>query len=128
MSRCFSVVYVDQSYDDVFGVECIASFDTEQEANDFKSRLAEEYGISCKKRQEYIENFVENIVIPETDYKGWLGFLPQFFGAGHRHISPKEFKGSLRSYLYQHRPKIEGYDPPEIVGYRFYSLFVVEIK
>ena len=127
----FIVVQVDQDYDYVQGVDYIDSFATEDEAKNYikiKQELANETGL---KRIKYIDDYVDKIEIPETDYNGWVEFLKKFpFWS---YVLPQNFKQQLKSYLYQHTlVKLEGYDPPEKEWSEAHAaslnLFIIEIK
>ena len=127
----FIVVQVDQDYDYVQGVDYIDSFATEDEAKNYiktKQELAKETGL---KRINYIDEYVNKIEVPDTDYHGWVEFLKEFpFWS---YVYPKDFKKQLKCYLYQnHTVKLEEYDPPEKEWSEAHAasvnLFIVEIK
>ncbi len=123
----FAVLRIDQWYDGVEGIECIDAFPTEEEANQLKQSMEKERDESYRKKIEYIENFVDNIVLPETDYQGWLEFLPKYFGKGCMYVFPKDFKRELKPYLNNYEPKLEGFNPPQKIS-GWDHLWVVEIK
>jgi hypothetical protein len=126
--KCFAVIRVDQDYDYVEGAECIAAFPTEQEANDLVQKMKDERDASWKQKMEYVEEFVDNINPPETDYQGWVEYLKQYPFGG-RYVMPQNFKNHLKGYLRTHHYLVEldGYDPPSII-LEWNNLFVVEIK
>lgn len=124
---CFAVIDVDQSYDYVEGLRCLATFLTEQEANDHFQMLTDQANAANLAKMQYIEKFVDAIELPEgVDYLGWLEFLKQYHPFGQSYTYPKNFKNELKSYLMHYTFEFKGYDPPSI--YRHWTnIFVIEI-
>jgi hypothetical protein len=124
----YAVIRVDQDYDYVEGAECLAAFDTEYEASALITKIKAEQTAATRRRLDYVEQFVDKIVLPEPpEYNGWLEFLKIYFGEAGRYVYPKDFHMSLKRYLMEYSPTIEGYDPPKREPV-WHNLFVVEIK
>ena len=122
----FIVVKVDQDYDYVEGVNYIDSFLTEDEANAFVQEKSQEQTSAWRKRMDYIEEWVDAIEPPVTDYNGWKEYLVQYHPFGGRYVMPKDFKKELKGYLRTHHSaKLEGYDPP-LADFRWNGLHVVD--
>lgn len=124
----FIVVQVDQDYDYVEGVRHIASFPTEDAADAFKQEKEEEQNAKWRARLDYIEQWVDAIELPETDYHGWVEYLKQYHPFGARYVFPKDFKKNLKGYLKTHHSAIiDGYNPP-LADFKWSGLHIVEIK
>jgi len=124
----FIVVQVDQDYDYVEGVRYIASFPTEDAADAFIQEKNEEQNAKWRARLDYIEQWVDAIEVPETDYHGWVEYLKQYHPFGAMYVFPKDFKKELKGFLRTHHSAtIEGYNPPP-ADHRWNGLHVVEIN
>jgi len=124
----FIVVQVHQNYDMVEGVDYIKSFSTEEEATAYIQKEKEKEEAAWKSRLEYIEQWVDAIECPETDYNGWKEYLKRYHPFGVMYVLPQNFKKNLKEYLRTHSAEIEGYDPPKAnFEWYSYSLFVVKI-
>ena len=123
----YAIIEVYLNYDYVEGVECAETFDTKEEAESKLKQIKDSISDAQKKRSEYIDEWVDEIELPETDYQGWVEYLKQFHPFGAMYVFPKDFKRGLKSYLRTYtNAKLEGYDPPPCVLSR--DLYVVEIK
>jgi hypothetical protein len=126
----FAIIEVDQCYEEINSLECIKTFSTEPEANDFVKQMCDDRNAAWKKRMDYIEEFVDAIDLPDADdvdYEGWKEYLKQYSPFGERYVFLKDFKKELKGYLRTHyNNTIEGYDPPPSVAWDR-NLFVVEI-
>jgi hypothetical protein len=123
---CFALIKVHQDYDYVEGAECISSFSSEKDAQDFLSKLKAEQDLSWKNRHDYIREFVEQLKVPQMNYEEWKSFLEKL-GIG-RYIFPVDFKPELIRCLLtsNHKYPDPSYNPP--VGLRGAdNIFVVEI-
>ena|ERR1019366_344456 len=123
----FAVIRVRQCCEDVEGCDCVMTYPTEQEAQDYVQKEKDEWATTWNKKREYVEAFVENIKLPDTDYKGWLEFLETYKDYLGRYTFPKDFKKELTSSLIRREAKLEGFSPPAVTG-SFNNLFVVEIR
>jgi len=129
MSFAVIKVTIDR-YDGMLeGAECLDTFATEQEATDLIQKIKEKQSNVWRERINYIENFVDKIELPKTEYQGWLEFLKQFHPFGIRYVFPKDFKREYKNYLRNYNPKLEGYNPPYYnFNWNREDLVVVEIK
>lgn len=121
------VLDIRQTYGDGYieGVEHLASFATEQEANDYVLFLKERKRASWAVRLKYIEEFVDSIVIPETDYNGWKEFLKSY-GIEHLNLRPDNFREGMKRYLNDYSPELNGFNPPKSIR-DYDNLFVLKI-
>ena len=128
MKMNFIVVQVDQSYDYVEGVNYVQSFPTEDEAIAFVQEKEKEQSAAWRARLDYIENWVDALELPETDYNGWVEYLKQYHPFGVRYVLPQDFKKNLKGYLKTHHSaKIDGYYPPP-ANFKWNGLHIVEIS
>lgn len=124
----YAVIRIVQWYEDIHSVECINSFPTSQEAEDFVQKTKNELNALWKNRIEYIEKYVDDIVIPATDGQGWKEYLKKFHPFGELYVVPSNFKKELKSYLIRyHNAVLENYDPPKALV-NMDQLYIVEIK
>lgn len=123
---CFALIKVHQDYDYVEGAECISSFSSEKEAQDFLSKLKSDQDLSWKNRRDYISNFVDQLTVPEMNYQEWNDFLQKL--NLWRYILPKDFKEELKRHLLTSSYKYPdaSYDPPVALRGAD-NIFVVEI-
>ncbi len=122
----YAVIQVQLSYDFIEGVDFIAKFDTEEQADAFKDEKVSEQREQWVKKCNYINNWVEAIEVPQTDYNEWREFCEKYHPFAQRHIRPQEFKEAFKDYLKKYRYTFEGYNPPEC-HFKWNNLFVVEI-
>lgn len=129
----YAIIQVNMDYDYCEGVQFVKSFATEEEANVFIQAQKDRYVETWKAKMEYVDEYINNIKIPETtpgnmeQFHGWKKFVEIYF-PGWTTVSPNNFKTSLRSFL-KDRHRIENlpdYTPP-IVAY-YPEWHVVEIK
>lgn len=122
---CFALIKVHQDYDYVEGAECISSFSSEKDAQDFLSKLKAEQQLSSKNRDDYIRKFVERLEVPQMNYEEWKVLLERL--GLWRYIMPVDFKPELTWHLLTSNYKYPdpSYDPP--VALSADNIFVVEI-
>jgi len=124
----FIVVQVDQDYEFVEGVRHIKSFSTKDEADKFVKEKKEENLTAWQARLDYIEQWVDALDLPETDYNGWKEYLVQYHPFGKIYVTPKYFKKNLKGYLRTHHSvTIEGYNPP-LADPKYNGLHIIEIN
>lgn len=126
----FIVVQAHLDYDYVEGVDYIAKFNSEEEANKFISDKKEKQDAEWSARCNYINEWVDAIELPETDYNGWKEFLATWGTFSHpsKYIYPKDFKNEFKRFLMQYYSfSFEGYNPP---AFHFHAsnLFIIEVK
>lgn len=126
--KCFAVIQIEQPDGEyVEGAECIYAATTKQEAEAHHQKMKNDRDVAWKNRLDYIEKFVDDINLPETDYHGWLEYLKQYYPFGACYVMPKDFKKEFKGYLRTHTPiTLEGYNPPDMPCWS--PLFVVEIN
>ena len=95
----FSVLRVECWCDGPEDVECIKSFSTEDEANGYRRAIEDRRDSDWRTRCEYIDQWVEAMELPKTDYNGWLEYLKQYHPFGASYVFPKDFKLALKNYL-----------------------------
>jgi len=110
----YIIVQVDQDYGQVVGVRYIESFEDKESANAFILGKNEQRIAEWKNRLEYIEQWVDAIELPETDYHGWIKYLEQYHPFGVMYVTPDDFKENLMSYLTTHSVKLNEYEPPPV--------------
>jgi hypothetical protein len=134
----FAVVKVDQDYDYVEGAECVVSFDTYAEADDYVRDFRQKQYELIQKRVDYIQTYVEAIKVPDLgtiNYQEWEQFLMPYFGRVSPYITAETFKHQLTLHLFsyptwgttEHGKKMKDYNPPPQIKV-VQNLFVVEIK
>lgn len=128
--NCFAVIRIDQPDGEyVEGAECIYVAVTEKDAEDYLQKMKNDRDTAWKNRLDYIEKFVDDISLPETDYHGWLEYLKQYYPFGACYVMPKDFNKEFKGYLRTHPTpvaKLDGYNPPDLPCWS--PLFVVEIN
>lgn len=125
----FIVVKVETDYDYVEDVFYVEKFKTKEEAVKFISDRKEKQNSDWSARCKYVEQWVDAIELPETDYNGWKEFLKTWNAFCHpdRYIRRKDFKNQFKDYLMKYSFKFEGYNPPE-VNFNSNNLFIIEVK
>lgn len=127
---CFAVIQVNQDQGDGYinGMTCVKTFPTESEAEDY---IQSEQRIEVRAwliREEYIEDWVDKIDIPGTDYQAWKELLGDNMPAVALLWAPESFKKNMTSYLVGNpHIKFERYNPPKAI-HGSENLHVVEIK
>ncbi len=123
----FTVVKIIQYYEDIDSVECVGVCQTENEANLLAVKLKDDINEAWAKRYKYIENYVNNIQVPELDYKSWQKYVETWPGMPCS-VRPNEFKQTLISSLSKgYTLDCKDFDPPKATsGYA--SFYVVKIK
>ena len=127
----FIVVDVDNDCGHIDGVYLVFEGGTEFEAKDYIQKRRDEQKKSWELRREYVNEYVNNLVIPEGESVDY--FLSKKFG--YRHYGAlcdgKElldyFKECLLGYGYHGLKNLEDYDPPPAEMIRN-TLFVLELK
>lgn len=126
----FIVVEANQSYEHIEEIVYVENFDTKEQAQIYIENINIEQAASFQIRKKYIEDWVDAIEIPETDYHGWIDFYSQYIFRN-TYVFPKDFKNELKNclingYGYVKGNKFENYNPPKKC--RFSNLFIVSIK
>lgn len=131
----FAVIHVILDYDYVEDVEWIATFDSEQEANEHIESLRTRRNTAWANRVEYIEKWVEQIDVPTDDtadygsfVQSWVDNNPNYHFV-HNYICRSRFKDELMRYLKRYYgAQFPGYNPPTKDTVLPTDLHVVEIK
>lgn len=123
----FAVIKVYSWYDGPEDVECLGTFSTSEEAEAHIKTIKEIQRNSWLKKKEYIDNYVDNIQMPEAGYDNWLKFIQGYFGEQCSYVFPKDFKDHLKGGLSKGTIKVKDCNPPEHDSNYLY-LFVLEIK
>jgi hypothetical protein len=132
----FIVVKVDQCYDYVEGVEYKEKFNTAEEAQNHINKLKEEDVNSYLRRKEYVENFVNDIKMPDFEaypvnerYKACRDFLKDVYSSEwvSTFITTKNFRDALNSHLINHDTKYNNFNPP-VITRNAENLFIIEVK
>jgi hypothetical protein len=122
----WAVVQVEQDHDNVEGVECLATFSTEQEAHVEMQRRRDDSRYALVKHNAYISEFVDKIELPDTNYAGWLAFL-ETLGIC-RHWEKRCFRENYSLHLRTGgATPLAGFKPPPLPK-SSRGLFVMEIK
>ena len=105
----YIVIRIELDHDCISGVECVASFETEQAANDFVVDEEEKRLDSIRKLFQYIDGFVEALDLsanPREIYKQFGVRFPSF---------SNDLKQNLKCVLQASGAnQYPGYSPPEI--------------
>lgn len=124
----FAVVNVNLNYDYIEGIECLASFDTEEEAKLKIKQIIEERNSLIKKRIEYIDKFINDIKVPvDANYSEWIKFINNYKPFECKSKIENEFKLQLRMFLRYFDLWREDYSPPA-VRHDLDNLFIMEVK
>jgi hypothetical protein len=110
----YAVLQVDQNYDTVDDVLCLAAFTTQEEANAYVLRFRETSQQADLLWTKYNEEFAAKL--DPADYPEHLCYL-----------SAERILRELVYFINTNGSTLPGYDPPPR-GLGDYNLFVVEIK
>lgn len=126
----FAIVKVELNYDFIEGVECIAFFQDQKEAENFLLDTKNKALKISFERNLYIEEYVKNFNYPkQVSYQEWSAFIKNIFGRECIYILPQDFEKTLRHNLLQgYDLNIEGFYPPKKLDKDWNNVFIMEIK
>ncbi len=123
----FAVIEIEQpNYDEIIGVKCVHTSDTKKEAEEFIQKIRDNFRATIQQRLDYIDSFVDGLVVPEENYEEWVKQFKNFNQSGPK-VQQKNFKKKFKEYLKTRH--IDGivpeYNPPRIIN--GFDIYVVEI-
>lgn len=131
----YAIIYTDVDYDYVAGVECVKTFQTEEEATKYKEDVKTEEFKKWKDFEDYIEGFIDGLQIPDFPHtqqgvRDWDKYTKEVFIS--ECVSSYIHPGNLKKYLVEYltkgyKLKLDNYNPPPRINFTNQNLWVVKI-
>ena len=132
----YVVTHVSHDFDGyVEGVECLAVFNSQEDADQFVQSRRDTAGGLRKMLIDHIDAFVEGVIVPEFRngtpgvYGAWMEWVEKW-PCHSSYVTPANFKENLKSYLIAYWPNFKHHDfhLPDMSGLNSdRDLFVVEV-
>lgn len=100
----FAVIKVQLMSPDcwVENMECLKTFNTRNEAQDYVSTLLEERKEIDLARSNYIKSYVaDKVVVPDLLFKEWIEYKENLFGYYDNSCTPNNFKSWVEECLHK---------------------------